>query len=42
MIERLWRSLIYECVDLRAFETRPEARQGIENWPAYFNAERPQ
>lgn len=41
MIERLWRSLKYECVYLRAFETGSEARQGIGNWLAYYNAERP-
>ncbi|WP_417255269.1 IS3 family transposase, partial [Celeribacter sp.] len=41
MIERLWRSLKYECVYLHAFETGSEARQGIGNWLAYYNAERP-
>ena len=29
MIERLWRSLKYECVYLNAFETGSEARKGI-------------
>jgi putative transposase len=29
MIERLWWSLKYECVYLRAFETRSQAREGI-------------
>ena len=29
MIERLWRSLKYECVYLRAFETGSDARAGI-------------
>lgn len=28
-IERLWRSLKYECVFLNAFETGSEARRGI-------------
>jgi putative transposase len=28
-IERLWRSLKYECVFLNAFETGSEARFGI-------------
>ena len=41
MIERLWRSLKYECIYLNAFETGSEARAGIEKWIAYYNAERP-
>lgn len=41
MIERLWRSLKYECVYLQAFETGSEARAGIGNWMAYYNSERP-
>ena len=41
MIERLWRSLKYECVYLRAFETGSQARNGIGQWLAYYNAERP-
>ncbi|MBR9852410.1 MAG: IS3 family transposase [Rhodobacteraceae bacterium] len=41
MIERLWRSLKYECVYLRAFETGSEARAGIGQWVTYYNAERP-
>jgi putative transposase len=41
MIERLWRSLKYECVFLNAFETGLEARQGIGAWIAYYNQERP-
>lgn len=41
MIERLWRSLKYECVYLRAFEKGPEARAGIGHWMGYYNAERP-
>lgn len=41
MIERLWRSLKYECVYLRAFETGSQARSGIGHWLAYYNAERP-
>ena len=31
-IERLWRSLKYECVFLNAFETGSEARAGIGRW----------
>jgi putative transposase len=40
-IERLWRSLKYECVYLQAFETGSEARTGIGRWIAYYNGERP-
>ena len=32
MIERLWRSLKYECVYLHAFETGSEAKAGIGKW----------
>jgi putative transposase len=41
MIERLWRSLKYECVYLNAFETGSEMRAGIGKWLAYYNEERP-
>ena len=41
MIERLWRSLKYECVYLHGFETGSKARTGIGQWLAYYNAERP-
>jgi len=41
MIERLWRSLKYECVYLNAFETGAEAGSGIGNWMTYYNTERP-
>ncbi|MCP4606223.1 MAG: IS3 family transposase [Proteobacteria bacterium] len=41
MIERLWRSLKYECVYLHAFETGTEARQGIGTWIKYYNGRRP-
>ena len=40
-IERLWRSLKYECVYLHAFETGTEARAGIGRWITYYNTERP-
>ncbi|PWC36663.1 transposase [Azospirillum sp. TSO35-2] len=40
-IERLWRSLKYECVYLHAFETGSEARARIGRWIDYYNAERP-
>jgi len=41
MIERLWRSLKYECVYLHAFEKGTDAKAGIKKWLAYYNAERP-
>ncbi len=41
IIERLWRSLKYECVFLNAFETGSEARAGIGRWIDYYNADRP-
>jgi putative transposase len=41
MIERLWRTLKYDCVYLNAFETGSEARKGIGKWIAKYNEERP-
>ena len=41
MIERLWRSLKYECVYLHAFEKGSEAKSGIGKWLVYYNVERP-
>ena len=41
MIERLWRSLKYECVYLQAFETGSDARAGIGRWIDYYNTSRP-
>jgi len=41
MIERLWRSLKYECVYLHAYEVGSEAKAGIGKWLAYYNAQRP-
>jgi putative transposase len=40
-IERLWRSLKYECIYLHAFETGPELRAGLQTWIGYYNARRP-
>ncbi len=40
-IERLWRSLKYESVYLREFETGLEAQHEIENWLRFYNMERP-
>jgi putative transposase len=41
MIERLWRTLKYDCVYLNAFETGTEAREGIGKWIRRYNEERP-
>ena len=40
-IERLWRSLKYECVYLHAFETGSELRAGLLRWSGYYNGQRP-
>ena len=40
-MERLWRSLKYECVYLHAFETGSELRAGLAYWIGYYNARRP-
>ena len=40
-IERLWRSLKYECVYLNDFQDGPEARDKIGKWISYYNEERP-
>jgi putative transposase len=41
MIERLWRSLKYECIYLHAFETGSEVRQGLKRWIDFYNMRRP-
>lgn len=41
MIERLWRSLKYECIYLHAFETGSEVRQGLKHWIDFYNTRRP-
>ncbi|MFG6543545.1 IS3 family transposase [Sulfitobacter sp. M22298] len=40
-IERLWRSLKYECVYLHAWETGSQARLGIGRWITFYNHQRP-
>jgi putative transposase len=40
-IERLWRSLKYECVYLNAFDNGLQARKGIGEWLAFYNTKRP-
>ena len=39
-IERLWRSLKYEEVFIKAYATVLEARAGIGSWLAFYNDER--
>lgn len=40
-IERIWRSLKYECIYLCEFETVRQAKQGIENYFDFYNTIRP-
>jgi len=40
-IERLWRSLKYEEVFIKAYASPAEARRGIGNWLAFYNEDRP-
>lgn len=40
-IERLWRSLKYECVYLHMPETGSQARTAIGDWINFYNTERP-
>lgn len=40
-IERLWRSMKYECVYLHAWETGSEAMAGIGKWIEFYNRKRP-
>jgi len=41
MIERLWRSLKYECVYLRELETGSQARNELAKWFRFYNWQRP-
>jgi len=40
-VERLWRSLKYECVYLHAWETGSEAKEGVRKWIDFYNHKRP-
>jgi len=40
-VERLWRSLKYECVYLHAWETGSEAKAGVRKWIDFYNHKRP-
>lgn len=41
MIERLWRSMKYENINLNAYETGSEARTGLGNWIDFYHRRRP-
>ncbi|QFT63077.1 Integrase core domain protein [Roseivivax sp. THAF30] len=40
-IERLWRTLKYECVYLHAWETGSETKEAIRKWMSFYNHQRP-
>ncbi|WP_411351423.1 IS3 family transposase [Leisingera aquaemixtae] len=40
-VERLWRSLKYECVCLHAWETGSETKAGVGKWIEFYNRKRP-
>jgi putative transposase len=40
-VERLWRSVKYEEVYLKAYETLTEARQALSSYFAMYNTRRP-
>ncbi len=40
-VERLWRSMKYECVYLHAWETGSEVKAGIRKWMEFYNRKRP-
>ncbi|MCT4609911.1 MAG: integrase core domain-containing protein, partial [Pelagimonas sp.] len=40
-VERLWRSLKYECVYLHAWETGSAAKAGVGKWIDFDNRNRP-
>ena len=39
-VERLWRSVKYECVYLRQFDTVSQARVGLNEYFEFYNHER--
>lgn len=40
-VERLWRSVKYEDVYLRDYETVPALHKGLERYFTFYNSERP-
>lgn len=41
MIERLWRSVKYECLYLQEFDSIREMKNALQNWFVFYNGERP-
>ena len=41
MIERLWRSVKWECLYLREVETGSQARKILRDWFQFYNKQRP-
>tara|TARA_Y100000588_G_scaffold266617_1_gene281589 strand:- start:39 stop:869 length:831 start_codon:yes stop_codon:yes gene_type:complete len=41
MIERLWRSVKYECLYLQEFDSIKELKNALQNWFVFYNGERP-
>lgn len=41
MVERLWRTMKYDCIYLYAFKTGSEVKRGLEKWFRRYNEERP-
>lgn len=39
-VERLWRSLKYEDIYIKRYETVPELRQGLRDYFAFYNEKR--
>lgn len=40
-VERLWRTLKYECVYLHAWETGSQTRDGLRKWMDFYNRKHP-
>ena len=40
-VERLWRSVKYECVYRREWESVKNVRQGLKDYFVFYNHERP-
>ena len=40
-IERLWRTLKYECVYLHAWETGSKTKAAIRKWMTFYHHQRP-
>ncbi|MFH1823713.1 MAG: integrase core domain-containing protein, partial [Candidatus Firestonebacteria bacterium] len=39
-IERLWRSVKYECIYLNGYQNIPEVKEGLEEYFKFYNTER--